>query len=133
MVGAAGHVDLKTVTPAHHDPDAPVDRALLDLIRRPYVAEVLAALDDKPSTLTELSRAAGTSRRAVAAALRALAAHHAVSRTPVTGTWDRAGRHGRYRLTPAGHALIRRLFDLDVWTTVYRPDDWTDPDGGRTW
>jgi DNA-binding HxlR family transcriptional regulator len=104
-------------------PPAPV----LELIRRPYVAEVLAALDERPHTLAGLRAATGAPRRHAVAALRALAAHQAITRTPAgtwdAGTWDAADdRRVRYRLTPAGHALIDRLFRLEVWRAVYEPD-----------
>jgi DNA-binding HxlR family transcriptional regulator len=98
----------------------PVDPAVLDLIRRPYVAELLAALDARPHTLAELGRSTGGPRRLLVDGLRALAAHHAVTRTPHTGSWDRAtDRDARYRLTPAGHALIENLFSLDAWHAAY--------------
>jgi DNA-binding HxlR family transcriptional regulator len=98
--------------------------AELALLRRPYVAEILAALDERPLALAGLRTATGAPRRYAVAALRALAAHRAVTRAPAPGgTWDEATDHRiRYRLTPAGHALIDSLFHLDVWRAVYRPD-----------
>jgi DNA-binding HxlR family transcriptional regulator len=100
-------------------PAAPV----LALIRRPYVAEILAALDERPHSLAGLRAATGASRRHAVAALRALAAHRAITRIPAAGTWDAVDdRRVRYRLTPAGHALIDRLFHLDVWRAAYEPD-----------
>jgi DNA-binding HxlR family transcriptional regulator len=111
--------------------------AVLALIRRPYVAEILAALDERPRTLAGLRRATGAPRRYAVAALRALAAHQAVSRTPATGTWDATAAHLaaaatrqrspaerriRYRLTPAGYALIDDLFHIEVWRAAYQPD-----------
>jgi DNA-binding HxlR family transcriptional regulator len=96
---------------------------VLALIRRPYVAEILAALDERPHTLAGLRAATGAPRRHAVTALRALAAHRAITRTPAAGTWDAADdRRVRYRLTPAGHALIDRLFELEVWRAVYEPD-----------
>jgi DNA-binding HxlR family transcriptional regulator len=103
--------------------------AVLALIRRPYVAEVLAALDDRPQTLAGLRHATAAPRRHLVAALRALAAHQALTRTPPGGgTWDgQADRRIRYRLTPAGHTLIDALFHIEVWQAVYRPDDGARP------
>lgn len=110
-------------TPAGAPPPATHDAGLVDLIRRPYVAEVLAALDDRPHTLAGLRHATGAPRRAAVAALRALAGHHAVTRLPATGSWDTtADTPVRYQLTDAGHRLIERLFDLNVWAALYRND-----------
>jgi DNA-binding HxlR family transcriptional regulator len=99
-------------------------RAILHLIRRPYLAELLAALDGQPPrTLAALVHATRAPRRYAVAGLRALAAHGAVARTPQSGTWDGADGDGvRYALTPAGYALIGYLFDLAVWRAAYRED-----------
>jgi DNA-binding HxlR family transcriptional regulator len=105
---------------AARQPPAP---AVLALIRRPYVAETLAALDERPRTLAGLRSATGAPRRHAVAALRALAAHDAVTRSPATGTWDAlADGRGSYRLTPAGHALIDQLFRIEVWRAAYSAD-----------
>ena len=110
-------------------PDQRPSPAVLALIRRPYVAEVLAALDERPRTLAGLRTATGASRRYAVAALRALAAHRAVTRTPAAGTWDATGdRRIRYRLTPAGHVLIDELFHVEVWQAAYRTDQPAAPD-----
>ncbi|TMM29769.1 MAG: hypothetical protein E6F99_29525 [Actinobacteria bacterium] len=102
---------------------------MLALIRRPYLAEVLAALDKRPRTLAGLRAATGAPHRYAVAALRALAAHRAVTRTPATGTWDATGdRRIRYRLTPAGHALIDDLFHIEVWQAAYQSDQPATPD-----
>jgi DNA-binding HxlR family transcriptional regulator len=96
--------------------------AVLALIRRPYVAEVLAALDEQPQTLAQLRHTTGAPRRQLVAALRALATHRAVTRTPPAGgTWDTAtDRRIGYRLSPAGHSLIDALFHIEVWQAAYR-------------
>jgi hypothetical protein len=93
------------------------DRAILDLIRRPYLAELLAALDGQPPlTLTALRRTARAPRRYAVAGLRALAAYGALARSAPSGSWDSTGADGvRYALTPVGYALIGYLFDLAVW------------------
>jgi DNA-binding HxlR family transcriptional regulator len=105
------------------EPDQRPSAAVLALIRRPYVAEVLAALDEQPRTLAGLRAATGAPRRYAVAALRALAAHHAVTRRPVGGSWDAAAdRRIRYRLTPAGHLLIDDLFHVEVWQAGYQTD-----------
>jgi DNA-binding HxlR family transcriptional regulator len=104
-------------TPDHDQ----VDRALLPLIRRPYVAEVLAALDEHPRTMADLRGATGGPRGLLATALYALAAHGAVAREPAGGSWDTIDRaRTRYRLTPGGRTLIDLLFRLDVWQAAYR-------------
>jgi hypothetical protein len=96
-----------------------IDQAILELIRHPYLAETLAALDGQPHTLASL-RHTGVPRRAAIAALRALAAHRAITREPATGTWDTSGDNVvRYQLTPAGHALVGQLWNLDVWRALY--------------
>jgi DNA-binding HxlR family transcriptional regulator len=106
----------------------PVDSALFDLIRRPYLAEILAALDQQPHTLASLRRATGASRRQAVAALRALAGHRGITRRPTTGSWDVAGdRHVQYRLTAAGHDLIGRLFDPQLWAALYQDHQSTAP------
>jgi DNA-binding HxlR family transcriptional regulator len=125
-----------TVKTASRKPPRPHPRALtrpvaaertrkagvVALIQRPYVAETLAALHERPHTLAELRRSTGAPRRYAVAALRALAAYRAVGRTPAAGTWDTgAGRRVRYRLTPTGETLIDELFHLDVWRAVYDP------------
>ncbi|GIH16263.1 winged helix-turn-helix transcriptional regulator [Rugosimonospora africana] len=98
-------------------------QAVLDLIRRPYVAEILAALDAGPHSLTELRRATGASRRLAAAALGALAAHGTIARQRGAGSWDSLDRDPvRYRVTPAGEELIDCLFLLDAWLAVYDID-----------
>ena len=95
------------------------DPAILDLIRRPYVAELLAGLDAQPQTLTELCRRSGA-RRHVVDGLRALAAHQAITATPFSGSWDsHATPNSTYRLTLAGRVLVEYLFDLDVWRAAY--------------
>jgi DNA-binding HxlR family transcriptional regulator len=101
---------------------ARVDPTILDLIRRPYLAEILTALDERPHTLTTLRHHTGAPRQKAIAALRALAAHHAITRhpPPATGSWDASGdRHTTYRLSPTGHALAERLLHLDVWQALF--------------
>jgi DNA-binding HxlR family transcriptional regulator len=100
---------------------AQVDAALLDLIRRAYLAEILAALDQQPHTLASLRHTTGAPRAQAVAALRALASHHAITRRPATGSWDATGdKHVQYRLTTAGHDLIERLFDPRLWAALYQ-------------
>jgi DNA-binding HxlR family transcriptional regulator len=102
---------------------ARVDPALVDLVRRPYVAEVISALGEQPHTLTELRRRTGASRQAAVDALRALASHHAVTRHPSGGSWDTGGdKHTAYRLSPAGEALSARLLQIEVWRAVFETD-----------
>jgi DNA-binding HxlR family transcriptional regulator len=98
-----------------------VDAALLDLIRRPYLAEILAALDQQPHTLATLRHTTHAPRRQTVATLRALAGHHAITRLPATGSWDTTSdKHVQYRLTTAGHDLIGRLFDPQLWAALYQ-------------
>jgi hypothetical protein len=98
------------------------DPAVLDLIRRPYIAELLDALDQRPQTLTELVHRTHAPRRHAVAGLRALAAHRAITRTPQAGTWDATDdSHAIYQLTAAGHALIEYLFRLEVWLALFHP------------
>jgi DNA-binding HxlR family transcriptional regulator len=106
---------LERRAPAHDQPD----RALLRLIRRPYVAEVLAALDEHPHTVAGLRRATGAPRGPALAALYALAAHGAVAREPQGGSWDTIEPRTRYRLTADGRTLVGELFRLDVWRAAY--------------
>jgi DNA-binding HxlR family transcriptional regulator len=97
-----------------------VDPAVLELIRRPYLAELLAALDTRPHTLAELRHTTSAPRRTLVDGLRALAAHQAVTSTPHTGTWDgNADPDATYRLTPTGHTLVEHLYDLAVWRAAY--------------
>lgn len=106
-----------------------VDPAILDLIRRPYLAEILTALDERPHTLASLRHETGATRQAAVAALRALAAHHALTRQPASGSWDTSGdKHISYRLNPAGHSLVQRLLHLDVWQALFNTDTHTTPD-----
>jgi DNA-binding HxlR family transcriptional regulator len=94
---------------------------VLALIGRPWVAEVLAALDQRPDTLYGLRRTTGAPRGQLVAAVRALAAHHAVTRTSGAGSWDATrGAEHRYMLTPAGRALIDQLFHLPIWQALYQ-------------
>jgi len=118
------------------DPSTGIDAKLLDLIRRPYFAEILAALDEQPHTLAGLRRVTGAPRRQAIAVLRALAGYQAITREaattatespvagkPTNGSWDTTGdRLVGYRLTGAGHSLVQRLFDLRVWAALYRSD-----------
>jgi DNA-binding HxlR family transcriptional regulator len=100
--------------------DPGLDRGVLALIGRPWVAEVLAALDQRPDTLHGLRRTTRAPRGQLVIALHALAAHHAVTRTAGTGSWDTTRRaEHRYLLTPAGHALIDQLFHLPMWQALY--------------
>jgi DNA-binding HxlR family transcriptional regulator len=122
-----------TASPGEDEPVHAADRGpdpgVLALIGRPWVAEVLAALDGRPDTLHGLRRATGAPRGQLVAALRALAAHQAITRTAGAGTWDttRRGDH-RYRLSLAGRALIDELFHLPIWQALYQGS----PGGGRT-
>jgi DNA-binding HxlR family transcriptional regulator len=107
--------------------DPGLDLTVLALIGRPWVAEVLAALDQRPDTLRGLRQATGAPRGQLIAALRVLAAHHAVTRTTDTGSWDASPGGGhQYRLSPAGHALIDELFHLPIWQALYHDS----PSGG---
>jgi DNA-binding HxlR family transcriptional regulator len=113
-----------TASPGAGEParsaDPGLDLAVLALIGRPWVAEVLAALDQRPDTLHGLRRATGAPRGQLVAALRALAAHHAMTRTTGAGTWDAtSGGDHRYQLSPGGRALIDQLFHLPVWQALY--------------
>lgn len=97
------------------------------LIRRPWVAEVLAVLDQRTDTLHGLRRATGAPGGQLVATLRALAAHHAVTRTAGAGSWDATrGAEHRYMLTPAGRELIDELFHLPIWQALYH----NSPGGG---
>ncbi|HEY2671719.1 MAG TPA: hypothetical protein VGJ07_15275 [Rugosimonospora sp.] len=106
--------------------DQPGDQtgqAVLALIRRPYVAEILAALDARPHSLADLRRATGASRRLAVAALGALAAHGAIAREGGSGSWDALDKErARYRVTSGGEELIDYLFLLDAWLAVYDLD-----------
>jgi len=98
-----------------------VDPAILDLIGRPYLAEILTAVDDGPHTIADLRHHTGAPRKATVAALRALAVHQAITRHPVTGTWDAdADKHVRYQLSTAGRALIQHLWNLILWAALYQ-------------
>lgn len=108
-----------------------IDPAILNLIRRPYLAEILTALDERPHTLTSLRRHTGAPRPAAIAALRALAAHHAITRhpDPASGSWDTRGdRHTSYQLSLTGHALVERLLHLDVWQALFETPPPATPD-----
>jgi DNA-binding HxlR family transcriptional regulator len=99
-----------------------IDPAILNLIRRPYLAEILTALDERPHTLTSLRRHTRAPRPAAIAALRTLAAHHAITRHPhpPSGSWDARGdSQTSYQLSPTGHALVERLLHLDVWQALF--------------
>jgi DNA-binding HxlR family transcriptional regulator len=117
LTGQVAHPDEEQRVRAHrHDP------AVLALIRRPYMAELLASLDAPPQTLTELRRRTGARRRYLVDGLRALAAHHAITRTSRAGSWDEhADPLAVYQLTPTGHALVEDLFNLEVWLAAYDP------------
>ncbi|GAA5190282.1 hypothetical protein GCM10023322_45080 [Rugosimonospora acidiphila] len=98
------------------------DQAVIALMRRPYVAEILAALDERPHSLASLYRTVGAPRRLAVDALRALAAHQAVTRQD-SGTWDTVAKtQATYQISGTGRALIDYLFDLDVWLAVYDID-----------
>lgn len=120
--------------PHSHSEDAPAraDAALLDLIRRPYLAEILAALDQQPHTLATLRHTTHAPRRQAVATLRALAGHHAITRLPATGSWDTTSdKHVQYRLTAAGHDLIGRLFDPQLWAALYQDNRSSAPSDPR--
>src|SRR5262249_61850329 len=90
--------------------DSSPDPAILDLIRRPYMAELLDALGQGPQTLTELLHGSHAPRHHAVAGLRALAAHQAITRTPQPATCDAtADTQATYQLTPTGHTPIEDL------------------------
>ena len=116
---------MVTASPGAGEPvraaDLGLDPGVLALIGRPWVAEVLVALDQRPDTLHGLRRSTGAPRGQLVAALRALAAHRAVIRTGGTGSWDTTRRGGcRYRLSLAGRGLIDELFHLPIWQALYQ-------------
>jgi hypothetical protein len=89
--------------------------ALLRLAAQPYVAEILMVLGGGPQSLAAVRRATGAPHRVAVAAVRALAAHQALTREPEDGSWDaidqeRAG----LRLTSTGRATIGALPDRDT-------------------
>jgi DNA-binding HxlR family transcriptional regulator len=95
-------------------------QAVLALIRQPYVAEILATLDERPHDLDGLLRATGAPRRRTVAALHALAAHQAITREPERGTWDGIDQErARYCLTATGSALIGHLLSVDSRWAAY--------------
>jgi DNA-binding HxlR family transcriptional regulator len=98
------------------------DPAVLALIRQPYVAEILAVLDEQPHDLAGLRGAIGAPRKLAVSALRALAAHRAIIRQASVGSWDAADNSQvRYQLTADGRALVDYLFRLDVWRAAFEP------------
>jgi hypothetical protein len=100
---------------------ASFEPATIALISRPFVVEVLAALQESDHTLDSLRRCCRTRRRGAMAALRALTAAGAVARRGAAGSWDLPDRDDtRYTLTVAGHRLVDELGDVDRWVDAFR-------------
>ena len=85
------------------------------LLSRPYVLAALMALVERPHTLRSLRRTIGASPRGVVDAIRRLAAHGALDRAGISGSWDEIAYLGVYGLTPAGRLLAYQVIDLAAW------------------
>ncbi|GIG61806.1 hypothetical protein Lfu02_61780 [Longispora fulva] len=91
-----------------------------EVVGRPHVLEILAALEHRPATLAALRAACRASRTTTVSVLRTLAACGVLRRADTSGTWDStASEQVEYSLTPAGRALVAGLWDLDSWTAAY--------------
>jgi hypothetical protein len=82
-----------------------VDAAVLDLIRRPYLAEILAALDQQPHTLATLRHTTHASRRQAVATLRALCGG-IEGHGGLVGSPPLIGREGVMIRLPNPHAVM---------------------------
>jgi len=102
------------------DPYRCPDAAIAELVSRPRVVEILDALTQSPMTRRALARHVHAGGRTVCTGLRALAAHAAVQRGSLGGSWDCAGpATARYELTGHGRRLVDRLSRLEEWTALY--------------
>ena len=92
---------------------------LRELLSRPYVLEALDVLSAGPLTTAALVRLVHAGRRTVRDTVHSLAVEGLVGRHD-GGSWDtRPTPDTRFTLTPAGRALVDRLWQPDVWTDLY--------------
>lgn len=98
--------------------DAELHPILAHLTQHPAALDALDLLASGPLSPRELGARLHARRRAVDAAVRALAAHGLVSRCGPSGSWDRPVRTC-CELTPRGHDLARQLPRLDTLTAIY--------------
>lgn len=93
-------------------------RDVRELLSHPNVVEVLDALSGRPMTVADMRANIPSGRRALAAALRILAAHGLVTKS-AGGSWDSIVPRNRvYGLTDRGRALVKTLSRLSVWTQM---------------
>jgi DNA-binding HxlR family transcriptional regulator len=96
---------------------------LRELVSRPHVVELLDALSCGPMTLAQIRSAIPGTRRALASALRVVAARGLVVSSD-NGSWDSSARVGtQYRQTDRGRLAVQRLSQLSVWTTMLAGPD----------
>jgi len=101
-----------------NDPDD--EAAVVRLVSRPYVVEVLDALMCQPVTQHRLRRVLRLRRSRLTVALRALAAYGAIRRGDQHGSWDgRDPAPTLYELTDIGRGLLDLLQQMDVWDSFY--------------
>jgi len=89
------------------------------LVGRPYLAELLDALSQRPMTARQLRVALPRSRRVIGGALRDLVVGRLVT-GGTAGSWDEGvPADTRYRITERGRLAVRMLSSFSVWELLY--------------
>jgi DNA-binding transcriptional ArsR family regulator len=92
---------------------------LRDLLSHPHVVEVLDALSHGSMTVADMRSNLRAGRRALAKALRIIAAHGLVIKDD-NGSWDtNAPGNTVYRQTARGRQIVEMLTRLSVWTAMF--------------
>lgn len=95
--------------------------ALVRLVDRPYVVEVLDALAGPPLTYRRLRGVLMAHRGQLTEALRALAAYGAIRGHGRYGSWDGpVDASACYELTDIGVGVLELLNRIEVWESMYR-------------
>ena len=91
---------------------------LRELVSHPHVVEILDALTDGPMTFASVQAHVHAGRRALAVALRLIAARGLVMRND-NGSWDSdTPADIVYRHTDIGRRVVETLSRFSIWTTI---------------
>ncbi|MEU7140884.1 winged helix-turn-helix transcriptional regulator [Nocardia sp. NPDC046473] len=93
------------------------------LVNHRHVVEILDALSHGPRRTAELMSTIAGRRRALARALRVIAAHGLVA-ADRRGSWDQPPSPTvRFWLTERGLRAVESLSNLTIWTALYEQND----------